>query len=267
MRQAPAPGGFDDVVEFAVARVPAQVAHDLVGACDQDVRVAGASRRGFGRNPLFGYLARHLYHLGHRIAAAVAEVVYLAAFFHRVQGQRVRVSQVDDVNVVAHTCAVGSVVIFAEDVDVARSGGRDAQRVRDQVCFGGVGFAEALARAGGIEASQADVTQPVSLVVPAQHSFKRELRFSERIDRIRRRLFGDWRRFGRAVNGRARREDKFLHARGQYRVEQRYAGAGVVGKVEMWVFDRFVDQARRGHMDYGLDPGSVQRADERVAIR
>src|SRR6266540_3524492 len=207
MRQAPAPGGFDDVVEFAVARVPAQVAHDLVGACDQDVRVAGAARRGFGRNPLFGYLARHLYHLGHRIAAAVAEVVYLAAFFHRVQGQRVRVSQVDDVNVVAHTCAVGSVVIFAEDVDVARSGGRDAQRVRDQVRFGG------------------------------------------------------------AVNGRARREDKFLHARGQHSVEQRYAGADVVGKVEMWVFDRFVDQARRGHMDYGLDPVSVQRADERVAIR
>src|SRR5262245_8528970 len=30
MRQTPAPGGFNDIVEFAVARVPAQVAHDLV---------------------------------------------------------------------------------------------------------------------------------------------------------------------------------------------------------------------------------------------
>src|SRR5262249_42483190 len=39
MGQAPAPGRFNYIVEFAMARVPAQIAHDLVGACDQDVRV------------------------------------------------------------------------------------------------------------------------------------------------------------------------------------------------------------------------------------
>src|SRR5262245_29288065 len=177
-RLTPAPGGFNYVVEFAVARVPAKVAHDLVGVCDQDGRVAGAARRGFGRNPSSGDLARHFYHLGHRVAAAVAEVVNLAAVFHRVQGQRVRVGQVDDVNVVAHASPVGRVVIFAEDVYVARLGGRDAQRVWDQMRFGGVVFAEALARAGGVEASQTDVTQLIGVVVPEQHSFKRELRFS-----------------------------------------------------------------------------------------
>jgi hypothetical protein len=35
----------------------------------------------------------------------------------------------------------------------------------------------------------------------------------------------------------------------------------------MWVFDGFADQARRGQVDYDLDPVSIQRADDHVAIR
>src|SRR5262249_26146075 len=49
MRQTPAPGGFDDAVELAVSRVPAQVTHDLVRACDQHRRVTGAAGRGLRR--------------------------------------------------------------------------------------------------------------------------------------------------------------------------------------------------------------------------
>src|SRR5215207_5693668 len=99
MRAMPAPRRLDDHIEFAVARLPAEIRHGAIGAGNQNRRVACAARRHFGRDPPTSHLTGHLDYFVNRIAGAIPEIVETTAALEREQREAVRRSQVEDVNI------------------------------------------------------------------------------------------------------------------------------------------------------------------------
>ena len=65
-----------------------------------------------------------------------------------------RARKIDNVDVVADTCAVGRLIIGSVNFDVRALTKRDLQHIRNQVCFGPMIFAEVLRGAGRIEVTQ-----------------------------------------------------------------------------------------------------------------
>src|SRR5262245_46176197 len=96
----PGPGGADNIFESWVLRSPTQVTQRLGGGCDQLRRIPRAARLLDGWNFLARDVHTCLDHLAYGIAIAVAEIV--EALFARRQRKDMRVSQINDVDVIAN---------------------------------------------------------------------------------------------------------------------------------------------------------------------
>ena len=113
-----------------------------------------------------------------------------------------RVSQIEDVDVIANTSSIRCVVIGSVDFDVRFFTERHLQHSRNEMRLRPMVLAEFLGCAGGIEIAQANKFQPVNFVVPAQHFLEHEFGFAVRIDRTRLRGFIDWQAIGRSKRSR-----------------------------------------------------------------
>jgi len=89
--------------------------------------------------------------LAHGVTLTVAQVE--KAVPARCQGQNVRLGQVADVNVIAHTRAVRRGIVRAENLAMRLLAKRDFEHVRDQVRLDAMMFAEAFAGAAATAGS------------------------------------------------------------------------------------------------------------------
>src|SRR5690348_15311771 len=105
----PGPGGGDDGVEVGYACLPAEHGVRAACICDQDWRIASAARRLAFRNAESGDALGAGDGFAHRMTDAGSEIERnaAAAAFEILQCANMRLSQILDVDVIAHGAAVG----------------------------------------------------------------------------------------------------------------------------------------------------------------
>src|SRR6185369_11336230 len=138
-------------------------------------RVAVAARLFDRFDGLAGDLLAHLDDFADRVTLAVAQIEETAPA--RSHGENVRPGQINDVNVIAHTRAVGRRVIRAKNLAVRRMAERDPEHVWNQMRLEAMMLAELFACAGGIEVAKGDKLQTVNPLIPLEHLLKHQLRF------------------------------------------------------------------------------------------
>src|SRR5947208_16520253 len=105
----------------------------------------------------------HLDDFADRVTLAVAQVE--KAVPARSHGENMRPGQINDVNVIADTRAVGRRVIHAKNLAARRLAERDPEHVRNQVRLEAMMLAEPFACASGVEIAKGDKLQTVNPLI------------------------------------------------------------------------------------------------------
>src|SRR6516165_7480230 len=119
VRAVPSPRGFDDRPQVGVYRRPVKFIADRTGVgneCRRITSTAWSLPRGY---PEPGDFLNHPYDFPYAVPAPDADVIRSGyPQFEFLKRQGVCTRQIIDVNVVADTCAVGCLIVGAEDGDV-----------------------------------------------------------------------------------------------------------------------------------------------------
>ena len=175
-----------------------------------------------------------------------------------------RVGKVEHVDVVAHARAVAGRIIIAKNRDARPLAGGRFEHEGNQMRFGLVAFARAIARAGSIEIPQRDDLEAVRAVEPSERALEGQLRLAVGIDRVRRHAFVERRALGHAVDRARRRKDDRHHAGVAHRFEQAEARDEIVSIVARRLLHRLRDERVPCHVDDRLNALVGERAaDER----
>src|SRR5262249_25135606 len=134
-------------------------------------------------------------HFPNARTAARTKIVTAAGGF--AESKNMRVGEIEDVNVIANTGSIRSVVVGAVDFDVRFCNERHLQHSRNEMRLRSMVFAKFLRCTGGVEIAQANKFQPMNLVVPAQNFFEGEFGFAIGTDGTRLRCFVNWHPIGR----------------------------------------------------------------------
>ena len=110
----------DDAVEIIVARLPAKNTPDAVGSSYERCRIAGAPRPHMHGEVLVGCALHRRDNVEHRETATIATVqdFALSALTQMVERCEMCISQIADMDVVPHACAIGRGIIGAEHFEV-----------------------------------------------------------------------------------------------------------------------------------------------------
>jgi hypothetical protein len=123
--------------------------HHASAPCLSGTTTAGATRLFHGGNPFACHFFARLDDLADGVAVSIAEVV--ETLFARLEANDVGLSQVNDVNVIANTGAVGGRVIRAVNFALRFLAEGDFEDIRNEMSLDPMMFAEAFARAGGVK--------------------------------------------------------------------------------------------------------------------
>src|SRR5262245_11297291 len=198
----PFPGALDNCVEGLELWFPAKFLLDSLRGRNEP--------RWVTRSPWFfdrldfssSDFAARLDYFSNARTAACAEVVTTAHGF--AESQNMRLSQIDDVNVIANTGSIRRIVIGSINFDIRSFSEGHLQHSRNQMRLRSMVFTKSLRCTRGIEIAQANKFHTVNLVVPTQDFFKRQFGFAVRTDGTRLRAFVDWQAIGRTKKGACR---------------------------------------------------------------
>jgi len=119
----PGPGGGDDLVEGGVRGVPGEVATHFFAAGDEDGGIAGAAGEEFFGDVAAGEAADGGEDFADGVACAGADVEGAAGDASDfLEGAKMGLRDVQDVDVIADAGAVGSGVVGAKNIDVGGTG-------------------------------------------------------------------------------------------------------------------------------------------------
>lgn len=139
----PAPGTFDNRRQLGPCRCPAQFFAYLSAGGHQYRGVARSARRHVIVDGLTDHRCSCIYHLAHRKPPAVAEIerVRPKMVLQVIQCQQMRLGQILDVHVIAHTGAIGRRIVITKHLQARASAQGRFQYVRNQVGLAGVRLA------------------------------------------------------------------------------------------------------------------------------
>ena len=113
------------------------------------------------------------YHFANRVTTAIADVVRDQSWRpHSIQCQEMGCRNIADMNIVAHTGAVGRVVIVSIQGKEIALTSRSLKQERNDMRFGLVSFSRSLGGARSIEIAQRHNTPAISGCVPLKRSFQ-----------------------------------------------------------------------------------------------
>src|SRR2546423_1421501 len=161
-----------------------------------------------------------------------------------------RLGEVEYVDVVSDTGAVGSVVIRAKDVDGFPLSLGHLQEDRNQVGFGVMAFTDTAfrVRSRGVEVAEGGESQSVRVVVSGHHLLADVLALAIGIYRILRVLLvhGDIYRI--AIGGAGGGEDEVADAVLAHRLRQIEGGSNVIPIVPLWRLNGFPNRSEGGEV-------------------
>src|SRR4029434_2956549 len=181
MPHVPGPGAFNDLLDRLIFRRPAEFTFDFVGAGNEACGVARTPCFFNNADGLPGDAFARSDDFAHARAAASTDIVERT--LRHTEREHVRLSEIDDVDVIADARAVRRLIVGAVNLDVFLLAKRDLEDVGDEVRLNAMIFAETLGGAGGVEVTERDEFEAVNLVVPAQDFLEHQLRLAVRIDR------------------------------------------------------------------------------------
>ena len=232
MALVPCPGRSHDGVQVVVLRLPSQHPDGLLRGGDQLGRVARAARGNLGGNRVSGDRSGHVHHLFDGEADAVAQIkdVVLPALHQVVQRQNVRLGQVVDMDVVAHTGAVLGGIVVAEDADRLPLLQRHLQDNRNQVGLGVVRLTDLAGgvRAAGVKVAQRHIAQAVCEGNPLHHLLHRELGLAVAVGGVGLVALQNRHPFRLAVGGGSGGKDNLVHPMLHHRAQQHHRSIKVV---------------------------------------
>src|SRR6266404_3232280 len=134
------------------------------------------------------------------------------------------ICQIEDVDVIADTSAIGSGIVSAKDGYVLPFSKCNSKCERDQVRLRFVRFAQLTGGTRGIEVTQACVAKSVDAMEPCEHLLHQQLGFSISVGRLERIIFldgrADWITIQRGSGG----KDELIHAVREQRFQERQRG-------------------------------------------
>ena len=141
MTFVPVPCGRDNVVQFRIARFPAQIANSSFRRCNESWRVTRTAWFFDSLNFFPGYFFARLNHLSHGITITVAQVI--EALLAGLKAEDVSLGKIDDVNVIPDASAIRSGIVGAEDFAFVFFAESDHENVRDEMCLDAMMLAKA----------------------------------------------------------------------------------------------------------------------------
>ena len=169
----------------------------------------------FNGDILGGYFSRALDNLQDRKALTVSQVVGTAvsAVHQALQGQKVRLSQIGHMDIIANAGTVGRFIISAEYFNVLAPAGCRIQYQRNQMGLGIMIFSDFAIRVGTgcVKIAQANMLQPVSGPVILQDFFDHAFGLAIRIDGVLRMALINRCIFRVAVSSTRRRKNNILN--------------------------------------------------------
>ncbi len=248
--QMPFPSGGNDGFRVLERGGPAEFVANEGGVGDEACGVAGAARH-FANGD---FAARHFFadvdDLADAGSAPGAEVV--AGGFWAAEGEHMGLCEVEDMDVVADTGAVGRGVVGSEDGDVRFLSERDFEHVWDEMGFDAVIFAEAFRGACGVEVAKGDAAEAVDFVVPTEDFFELQFGFAVRVDGRLWGGLGDGHGFRNAEGCAGGREDHFEDSGGDHGFEEIDATGDIVSEVLGGVCHGFADECIGGEVHDGV---------------
>ena len=244
--------------------MPVEVAFGFAGVGVELREVAGTARsEGMGEG-LAGDLFEGSDHFEDRGGATGAEIVGGEAGLQTANSGEVTASEVDDVDVVAETGAVGCFVIVAKNMKLREFAGGDFHNVRHEVVRDAVGvLAEETGDvvADGIEVAKGDdVELGVGHAKIFQDFFDHVFGFAVGVGELdaSRKGFDALLDTLVAVNGGGGGENELLDAVGLHRLEEVEGAGDVVVVVLERLFDGFGDGFESGEVDDEVKMGMVE---------
>ena len=255
--EMPFPSGGDDGLRVLECGGPAEFFVDEGGVGDEACGIAGAARH-FANGD---FAARDFFadvdDFANAGSASGPEVV--AGGFWAAEGEHMGLCEVEDVDVVADTGAVGRGVVGSEDGDVRFLSERDFEHVWDEMGFDAVIFAEAIGGACGVEVAKGDAAESVDFVVPTEDFFELEFGFAVRVDGGLRGGFGDGHGFWDAEGCAGGGEDHFEDTGGDHGFEEVNAAGDIVSEVLGGVGHGFADECVGSEVHDGVWAGGEER--------
>ena len=248
------PGGREDIVEVGVAGGPVEFAANFFGAGDERGRIAGAARGFYEGDFPAGDAACGGDDFADARAGAVAEIVdALIGVFKGAEDEKVRASEIVNVNEVADAGTVGSGIVGAEDGNRARRAECSAENVGDEMGFGIVIFGVAVPRAGGVEIAENRVAEAVNLAEPFEHDFGLQLGLTVGIDGHFARIFADGNGSREAEDRAGRGEDKAHNLVAEAGFEKSERSGSVVAEIESGILHGLGYFGERGEVHDGVN--------------
>jgi len=171
-------------------------------AGDEDGGVAGTAGRNFARNLAAGDLFGGVEDFEDGKAAAVAHVEGFAGNgFYGFESAEVGIGDIEDVDVVADTGAVGGRVVRAEDFDVGNNALRGVENFWNEMGFDAMMFAAFGGSASGVEIAESGVLEAGVAAVVRENFFEAKFGFAVGVDGVFGMIFGDGDGVGFAVGG------------------------------------------------------------------
>src|SRR6266567_344084 len=237
-----------------MCRLPAEDALELFLAGDQDGGIARTPRSEFAGDPAAGDALGGSNHLQDGEAAAVAHVESLAGnAVDLLKRANVGIGDVQHMDVIANTSAIGSGIVRSEDIHVREDAGGSIQNAWDEVSLDAMMLAAFLRSASSVKIAERRVREPGVELIVRENLFEYELRFSVRIDGRLAMVFRDGNDFRFAIGGRGGRKNNFFYAMAGDGVEQVHA-TGDVGRVEnTGLAYGFGDQGLGSEVHYGVN--------------
>ena len=244
--------------------MPVEVAFGFAGVSVELREVAGtAGSEGVGER-LAGDLFEGGDHFEDGGGAAGAEIVGGEAGLQTTNSGEVTASEVDDVDVVAETCAVGCFVIVAKNMKLREFAGGDFHDVRHEVVWDAVGVLTEETGdvvADGIEITKGDnIELGVGYAKVFQDFFDHVFGLAVGVGKLdaSRKGFDALLDTLVAVNGGGGGENELLHIVGLHRVEEVEGAGDIVVVVFEWLFDGFGDGFEAGEVDDKVKMGMVE---------
>src|SRR6266576_3284303 len=250
----PFPRGTHDGAQIGHDGLPAEESLGLGGISNQPGRIAGTRRFNLHGNLTARDFANAVDHFKDGKTAPGSEVqkIRLAALAKVLQGADMRVSQIDDMNVISDRRSVRRRIVVAEDPDCPQFTKRRRNHIWDQVRFRFVPFSTLLRCAGSIEIAQRDELQSVGSVVGFEQALHEKFGPAVRIFRPLPALLADGNLFRVAIDSGGGRKYHAPHTRLHERAHERDTLRDIVLIILGWINDRFSHFDQAGKMDAGF---------------
>src|SRR5215472_13550143 len=175
----PLPRALNHLHQFGMPRLPSQFPFELGRTRAKYGWIARPTRRDANRNLSTGNFLRRADDFPHRISLAQSDVVCRhASNLHPLQRKNVCCRNVGNMNIVADTSAVGSIVVIAVDLEIGPMTRGRLQQQRNNVRLRPMIYSRSRGRSRSVEIAEGNDSPAIGGRIPSEHPLEHPFGFT-----------------------------------------------------------------------------------------